>query len=427
MWPDHPRACGANPSMMMRSPPRAGSSPRMRGKHRGRPHQRHYERIIPAHAGQTAYRTAGVSANTDHPRACGANRRLPSMCQTMIGSSTRMRGKRALVLLLGFCGRIIPAHAGQTLAFAKSSSAWPDHPRACGANWNNLVHGNYRNGSSPRMRGKLIERRERDHILRIIPAHAGQTAGTPARGRARPDHPRACGANSRFFCSCAAACGSSPRMRGKHGPSCRVRQGNRIIPAHAGQTASNSPTSNCATDHPRACGANQNQRVRSLVCSGSSPRMRGKRARRRVRRGRGRIIPAHAGQTRRYCVWSCADPDHPRACGANAGEHVGGAHAGGSSPRMRGKPLKSNVACVSTRIIPAHAGQTSRESSTSSPASDHPRACGANCVRRGPACLCTGSSPRMRGKRSQSSLVTSSSRIIPAHAGQTRSDRRKPW
>ena len=147
--------------------------------------------------------------------------------------------------------------------------------------------------------------------------------------------------------------------------------------------------------------------------------MRGKRARRRVRRGRGRIIPAHAGQTRRYCVWSCADPDHPRACGANGMGRLRSRRRIGSSPRMRGKHLAKNLLPFPARIIPAHAGQTSRESSTSSPASDHPRACGANCVRRGPACLCTGSSPRMRGKRSQSSLVTSSSRIIPAHAGQT--------
>ena len=213
---------------------------------------------------------------------------------------------------------IIPAHAGQTLAFAKSSSAWPDHPRACGANWNNLVHGNYRNGSSPRMRGKLIERRERDHILRIIPAHAGQTRDSSAHVRRHADHPRACGANWVRASPALVVEGSSPRMRGKQFlPVGEVLHG-RIIPAHAGQTKGGDP--------------------RAEAEYGSSPRMRGKLCLYLQYIPLSRIIPAHAGQTANVGEYDSAIEDHPRACGANWNPVSYRFFRYGSSPRMRGKP-----------------------------------------------------------------------------------------
>ena len=71
------------------------------------------------------------------------------------------------------------------------------------------------NGSSPRMRGKPPQGEPRQPDERIIPAHAGQTAQEWVRTRCRPDHPRACGANSEITARSATAYGSSPRMRGK--------------------------------------------------------------------------------------------------------------------------------------------------------------------------------------------------------------------
>lgn len=50
-------------------------------------------------------------------------------------------------------------------------------------------------GSSPRMRGKLTAAFVVLWRLRIIPAHAGQTIATAVAGIPRSDHPRACGAN----------------------------------------------------------------------------------------------------------------------------------------------------------------------------------------------------------------------------------------
>ena len=65
------------------------------------------------------------------------------------------------------------------------------------------------------MRGKLAaEHRERD-VVRIIPAHAGQTDWGCGCGFAYTDHPRACGANANARAYKDGADGSSPRMRGK--------------------------------------------------------------------------------------------------------------------------------------------------------------------------------------------------------------------
>ena len=132
-----------------------------------------------------------------------------------------------------------------------------------------------------------------------------------------------------------------------------------------------------------------------------------------------RIIPAHAGQTRTSCLRAQWPTDHPRACGANGFVSLGVSFASGSSPRMRGKRDVWGEVCARGRIIPAHAGQTSAMAVACKPLADHPRACGANGVTSTGLPAVSGSSPRMRGKRTDNSGAISFYRIIPAHAGQT--------
>ena len=87
------------------------------------------------------------------------------------------------------------------------------------------------------MRGKRDYPTAHYWTRRIIPAHAGQTHVLAQPGSARPDHPRACGANEAIKSVSDKADGSSPRMRGKLRGDCGQRGLHRIIPAHAGQTA----------------------------------------------------------------------------------------------------------------------------------------------------------------------------------------------
>ena len=86
-----------------------------------------------------------------------------------------MRGKRGRHSWWRPLLRIIPAHAGQTISLAMPRRLMWDHPRACGAN--------------------PITMFEQTTDAGIIPAHAGQTVGVGAPCEHEADHPRACGAN----------------------------------------------------------------------------------------------------------------------------------------------------------------------------------------------------------------------------------------
>ncbi len=173
------------------------------------------------------------------------------------------------------------------------------------------------NGSSPRMRGKRPQNSRRIRTRRIIPAHAGQTCGRRGRCRLRPDHPRACGANTWYAGFGTRFTGSSPRMRGKLVHRATRRLSDRIIPAHAGQTTQARRRTLSLSDHPRACGANLQPGREGEADAGSSPRMRGKPVGFTRMSAADRIIPAHAGQTGPRLHRGACRPDHPRACGAN--------------------------------------------------------------------------------------------------------------
>ena len=390
---------------------------------RGKPCRRHPEtlgvRIIPAHAGQTPQFGNGVWVETDHPRACGANKLPNAAALPVAGSSPRMRGKLDDSSAYMYTLRIIPAHAGQTGRVERASCFIADHPRACGANWCENANTVGERGSSPRMRGKRTGHRDIAQPHRIIPAHAGQTPKSAKTATSETDHPRACGANDMYLHLLMELAGSSPRMRGKlrlqHSPKIRLR----IIPAHAGQTAYGARSTFVGTDHPRACGANLASRRFHHGLSGSSPRMRGKPPLSFSCWTAPRIIPAHAGQTCERHVAGGIPSDHPRACGANSGLTYPIPSVAGSSPRMRGKLECGHELAGLLRIIPAHAGQTVVFSHPVSCAPDHPRACGANQVEVAPFEPVSGSSPRMRGKHRVIVAQVHRARIIPAHAGQT--------
>ena len=233
---------------------------------------------------------------------------------------------------------------------------------------------------------------------RIIPAHAGQTIWRHEERVRPPDHPRACGANVHDIAEQPATRGSSPRMRGKRGDPRAHRPAERIIPAHAGQTSTARTSSSTRTDHPRACGANRFRTLRKSVTIGSSPRMRGKHIDGGHKREHVRIIPAHAGQTGAQGGGHVRGADHPRACGANWRCTHWRRVPAGSSPRMRGKHDAHADSSGDIRIIPAHAGQTRTVGAGARIWADHPRACGANWLTVDEKSYRNGSSPRMRGK-----------------------------
>ena len=110
-------------------------------------------------------------------------------------------------------------------------------------------------GSSPPMRG-LRRNHLIDHFLRgIIPAHAGLTEIVISLSDFDRDHPRPCGAYIMQYKKMTQDWGSSPPMRGLllQGHCQLIHPG--IIPAHAGLTRDRHKLPSPARDHPRPCGA----------------------------------------------------------------------------------------------------------------------------------------------------------------------------
>ena len=86
---------------------------------------------------------------------------------------------------------------------------------------------------------------------------------------------------------------------------------------------------------------------------------------------------------------------------------------------MRGTLLFRVRPVAGSRIIPAHAGNSRPGSSSSASTADHPRACGELWSSDALKLADTGSSPRMRGTRDGKRPHGLGRRIIPAHAGNS--------
>ena len=131
------------------------------------------------------------------------------------------------------------------------------------------------------------------------------------------------------------------------------------------------------------------------------------------------IIPAYAGST-----WSAVEKytpgwDHPRVCGEHQGI-VQSPHAfQGSSPRMRGALEVDTKLLVGVGIIPAYAGSTRLRVFARIRCDHHPRVCGEHSNAMALPSIPLGSSPRMRGARTQTHASGMRTGIIPAYAGST--------
>ena len=216
----------------------------------------------------------------------------------------------------------------------------------------------------------------------------------------RPVHPRACGEHD-----------------STHSPE---HQDQRFIPAHAGNTKIEMALGVMASVHPRACGEHTASHKYRKAPYGSSPRMRGTHLPAVDDPGKGRFIPAHAGNTRPARRSRPRRTVHPRACGEHFWALPLPVANCGSSPRMRGTPLGPLLGFGHGRFIPAHAGNTQYRRPGHTPGPVHPRACGEHREAPAPRPTLTGSSPRMRGTLPGLGPGGWVLRFIPAHAGNTR-------
>ena len=253
----HPRVCGENIVFPDRHPPphwlipacagktaskwstagtRSGSSPRVRGKHPPSCHGLQKCGLIPACAGKTAAQMVQAIKSGAHPRVCGENSSTQRMSKLSAGSSPRVRGKRNTIRELHATPGLIPACAGKTAKTAARLSKLRAHPRVCGENLLDADRKIREEGSSPRVRGKLVGVEYAVNRNRLIPACAGKTSSYERATARSGAHPRVCGENRSVIVVGCRVDGSSPRVRGKLGASSTRASCCRLIPACAGKT-----------------------------------------------------------------------------------------------------------------------------------------------------------------------------------------------
>ena len=237
--------------------------------------------------------------------------------------------------------------------------------------------------------------------------------------RRRTAHPRSRGENQVFDPTADGDDGSSPLTRGKLPGGGYPETLVGLIPAHAGKTGHQPPPPGRHSAHPRSRGENRAGSTRNRNLRGSSPLTRGKRTERTDRIFRSGLIPAHAGKTAFTPRAGPSRAAHPRSRGENAALTCRSLATRGSSPLTRGKLHHPNQELYDARLIPAHAGKTSGQTTGTQGRTAHPRSRGENARLFSVTAPVSGSSPLTRGKRRllpSSGLVR---RLIPAHAGKT--------
>ena len=208
----------------------------MRGKQCKRPKNTENYRITPADAGKTMCGDCSDLAVGDHPRGCGENLNIFLKSAENLGSPPRMRGKQGYTVQRTHQYRITPADAGKTSGAGSCCCGCWDHPRGCGENAGGSGATPRTRGSPPRMRGKPVHSTEIHEHYRITPADAGKTEICRINKNLSEDHPRGCGENLRGCQRTKLSDGSPPRMRGKHNQWQQRLQYRGITPADAGKT-----------------------------------------------------------------------------------------------------------------------------------------------------------------------------------------------
>ena len=160
--------------------------------------------------------------------------------------------------------------------------------------------------------------------------------------------------------------------------------------------------------------------------AGSSPLTRGKPNRASAAANVFGLIPAHAGKTWGRSMVAPLAWAHPRSRGENPPASTVQEHLAGSSPLTRGKPYRPLSIRPPRRLIPAHAGKTRTAWPRSWACPAHPRSRGENLSSSLAMVSLDGSSPLTRGKRTRRRHCLSCGRLIPAHAGKTHTCRSWP-
>ncbi len=151
------------------------------------------------------------------------------------------------------------------------------YPRVCGGTcpYSPTAHGP--TGLSPRVRGNLVHVAHPDHLLRSIPACAGEPGMADFLSTDQGVYPRVCGGTQHRNPRRQHQRGLSPRVRGNHLAWYSPTPSARSIPACAGEPRVQIGDSNGRKVYPRVCGGTTQELRQRFGITGLSPRVRGNR------------------------------------------------------------------------------------------------------------------------------------------------------
>ena len=268
--------CGGSQADGALPAPRAGLSPRVRGKPLSLAATKPGMRSIPACAGEAQPRPVEVIGGRVYPRVCGGSSRRADTPEPLLGLSPRVRGKRSYEIRHPAVQGSIPACAGEAQRHQSNALLPGVYPRVCGGSAARAGADYPRLGLSPRVRGKRWCSLTARCWRRSIPACAGEAVGHSQSVCVCGVYPRVCGGSTSPTTKAAITAGLSPRVRGKRWCSLTARCWRRSIPACAGEAGAGRTADGRPAVYPRVCGGSTLPPRPSPRQAGLSPRVRGK-------------------------------------------------------------------------------------------------------------------------------------------------------
>ena len=279
-------------------------------------------------------------------------------------------------------------------------------------------------GLSPRVRGNHCPLAGYIFIPGSIPACAGEPSRDPALRYQRAVYPRVCGGTSGAMRTRSFPAGLSPRVRGNHGAPAYVRTVRRSIPACAGEPPTQRPAARNKKVYPRVCGGTHDRLELVLAVRGLSPRVRGNRQQASTPILGVGSIPACAGEPAAGAGRIGNVQVYPRVCGGTTLTCLNDCLDEGLSPRVRGNRQCGRFQCSSTRSIPACAGEPLPHAPLPRHWEVYPRVCGGTQRSFWSDAARGGLSPRVRGNPRGGKYASLLLGSIPACAGEPMSSQK---
>ena len=213
-----------------------------------------------------------------------------------------------------------------------------------------------------------------------------------------PVYPRACGGTCWTKRRSRPWAGLSPRLRGNHLAGDNPPGRGRSIPAPAGEPATSRKSGGVWTVYPRACGGTTDLVITRTVIKGLSPRLRGNRGLEVNELMVEGSIPAPAGEPHVGVLHCRRGGVYPRACG--------------------GTPIMGCVVLLDEGLSPRLRGNRGSRERRHCRVGSIPRACGGTGMTSTSRSAGHGLSPRLRGNRLTRTSPDEYSGSIPAPAGE---------